>query len=52
VSRAAAAAGLFPPAVQTLRGAWRLLGRIAGVASQFALSLLAPSHAPPVSPPD
>ena len=46
-ARAAAAAGLFPPAVQAARGGWRLLGRVAAVAAQFALSLLSPSHAPP-----
>ena len=51
VAKAAAASGLFPPAGQAVRGAWRLLGRAAGVAAQFALSLLVPSHAPPVEPP-
>jgi hypothetical protein len=51
VARAAAASGLFPPARQAVWGAWRLLGRAAGIAAQFALSLLVPSHAPPVEPP-
>jgi hypothetical protein len=46
-AQAAAAAGLFPPAVQAARGGWRLLGRVAAVAAQFTLSLLSPSHAPP-----
>jgi len=49
--RAAGIVGLFPPAAQAVRGAWRLFGRVAGVAAQFALSLLVPSHAPPVAPP-
>ena len=46
-ARAAAAAGLFPPAMHAVRGGWLLLGRVAAVAAQFTLSLISPSHAPP-----